>query len=144
MPLSILQQIGEGKSGSKSGEKNFGNNEDLTVLRVAYTTNGVNFSTAGLANGGVISGQGVENGSSYNDISNPDQTASPANLNQYTPGSTDATEMRFVGSAGSIVVNPDGSYGLFLSGAWAADGDSTRSIRSSIRPRRTAKRGRRQ
>ena len=32
--------------------------------------------------------------------------------------------MRFVGSAGSIVVNPDGSYGLFLSGAWAADGDS--------------------
>ena len=32
--------------------------------------------------------------------------------------------MRWVGSAGSIVVNPDGSYGLFLSGAWAADGDS--------------------
>ena len=32
--------------------------------------------------------------------------------------------MRFVGSAGSIIVNPDGSYGLFLSGAWAADGDS--------------------
>ena len=124
VPLSILEQIGEGKSGSKSGEKNFGNNEDLTVLRVAYTTNGVDFSTAGLANGGVISGQGVENGSTYNDISNPDQTASPTNLNQYTPGSTDATEMRFVGSAGSIVVNPDGSYGLFLSGAWAADGDS--------------------
>ena len=32
--------------------------------------------------------------------------------------------MRWVGSAGSIIVNPDGSYGLFLSGAWAADGDS--------------------
>ena len=124
VPLSTLEQIGEGKSGSKSGEKNFGNNEDLTVLRVAYTTNGVNFSTESLANGGVISGQGIENGSSYNDISNPDQTASPTNLNQYTPGSADATEMRFVGSAGSIVVNPDGSYGLFLSGAWAADGDS--------------------
>src|SRR6202035_683230 len=54
VPLSTLQQIGEGKTGSKSGEKNFGNNEDLTVLRVAYTTNGVNFSTAGPANGGVL------------------------------------------------------------------------------------------
>ena len=32
--------------------------------------------------------------------------------------------MRWVGSAGSIITNPDGTYGLFLSGAWAADGDS--------------------
>ena len=32
--------------------------------------------------------------------------------------------MRWVGSAGSIIVNPNGTYGLFLSGAWAADGDS--------------------
>ena len=32
--------------------------------------------------------------------------------------------MRFVGSRGSIITNQDGSYGLFLSGAWAADGDS--------------------
>jgi hypothetical protein len=124
VPLSTLETIGEGKSGSKSGEKNFGNNEDLTVLRVAYTTDGVNFSTAGLANDGIISGGGIENGSSYNDISNPDQTASPSNLNAYAPGDADATEMRYVGSAGTIVTNPDGSYGLFLSGAWAADGDS--------------------
>ena len=36
----------------------------------------------------------------------------------------DATEMRWVGSAGSIITNPNGTYGLFLSGAWAADGDS--------------------
>ncbi len=36
----------------------------------------------------------------------------------------DATEMRWVGSAGSIIDNPNGTYGLFLSGAWAADGDS--------------------
>ena len=28
--------------------KLFKNNEDLTVLRVAYTTDGVNFSTSGL------------------------------------------------------------------------------------------------
>ncbi len=26
--------------------------------------------------------------------------------------------------AGTIIVNADGSFGLFLSGAWAADGDS--------------------
>jgi uncharacterized repeat protein (TIGR01451 family) len=32
--------------------------------------------------------------------------------------------MRWVGSAGSIITNPDGTYGLFLSGAWSADGDS--------------------
>ena len=82
-----MQQIGEGKSGSKSGEKNFGNNEDLTVLRVAYTTNGVDFSTTGLANGGVISGQGSRNGSTHTTTSRiPDQTASPANLNQYIAG----------------------------------------------------------
>ena len=43
--------------GSTSAAKLFKNNEDLTVLRVAYTTDGVNFSTAGLANGGVISGE---------------------------------------------------------------------------------------
>ena len=29
-----------------------------------------------------------------------------------------------MGSGGSVVANPDGSIGLYLSGAWAADGDS--------------------
>jgi hypothetical protein len=32
--------------------------------------------------------------------------------------------MRWAGSAGSIITNPNGSMGLFLSGAWPADGDS--------------------
>jgi hypothetical protein len=110
--------------GSTSTAKLFKNNEDLTVLRVAYTTDGVNFSSAGLAGGGVISGNGTE-GPSYDDINNPSSTTSPTNLNAYaTPGTADATEMRFVGSGGSIITNHDGSYGLFLSGAWAADGDS--------------------
>ena len=157
VPLATLQQIGEGKGGSKSGEKNFGNNEDLSILRVAYTTDGINFSSAGLTNGGVITG--ADNGSvnssatvncnadtvvaSYSDVNDPCATTSPPNLNAYagndaangtstaagvagadTGGTPDVDEARWVGSAGSIIVNPDGSYGLFLSGAWAADGDS--------------------
>jgi hypothetical protein len=118
---ATLAQTGEG---STSTAKLFKNNEDLTLLRVAYTTDGINFSSAGLDNGGIISG--ASNGASnYQDVNNPTSTTSPANLNAYaTAGTADATEMRWVGSAGSIITNPDGSYGMFLSGAWAADGDS--------------------
>jgi uncharacterized repeat protein (TIGR01451 family) len=134
LPLSTLALTGEGKAADIS--KLNKNNEDLTVLRVAYTTNGVTFSSAGLTNNGVISGAGCEsgscpNGGAYDDISNPSTTANPLNaggqidLNEYAaPGTLDSTEMRWVGSAGTIVTNPDGTYGLFLSGAWAADGDS--------------------
>ena len=121
-PAATLAQIGEG--GATNSQKLFKNNQDLTVLRVAYTTDGVNFSSAGLAGNGVISG--ASNGvSSYTDVNNPTSSTSPSNLNAYAkPGTALATEMRFVGSAGTIIVNPDGSYGMFLSGAWAADGDS--------------------
>ncbi len=121
VPAATLALTGEG---STSTAKLFKNNEDLAVVRVAYTTDGLNFSTVGLDNGGVISGQ--SNGaSSYSDLTNSSLTASPANLNAYaTPGTPDATELRWAGSAGSIITNPDGSYGLFLSGAWAGDGDS--------------------
>ena len=125
---ATLNETGEGAGAAPVSAKNvaklFKNNEDLTVLRVAYTTDGTDFSSAGLANGGVISGAGTE-GADYDDINNPSSTTSPANLNAFaTPGSADATEMRFVGSGGSIITNDDGTYGLFLSGAWAADGDS--------------------
>ncbi len=116
-----------GEGSASNAQKLFKNNEDLTALRVAYTSDGINFSTAGLANGGVISGasNNTSGTGSYSDISNPAVQNSPSNLNAYaTPGTTDADEMRFVGSAGSIITNPDGSYGLFLSGAWAGDGDS--------------------
>jgi hypothetical protein len=122
VPAATLAQIAG--SVSTNAQKLFKNNEDLTVLRVAYTTDGINFSSAGLDNNGIISGQ--SNGaSSYSDITNPSSTTSPANLNAYAaPGSSDVTEMRFVGAAGTILTNPDGTYGMFLSGAWAADGDS--------------------
>jgi len=117
-----LAKTGEG---STNQDKLYKNNEDLTVLRVAWTTDGVDFSAAGLADGGVISGQGTE-GSGYDDINDPTATADPSGgLNAYaTPGTADATEMRWVGSAGTVLTNPDGTYGLFLSGAWSADGDS--------------------
>lgn len=117
-----LAQLDEGSV--TNAQKLLKNNEDLTVLRVAYTWNGIQFSDAGLANGGVISG--ASNGAAdYSDINNPAATGSPDNLNAYaTPGTPDATEMRFVGAAGTLLPNRDGSIGLFLSGAWAADGDS--------------------
>lgn len=143
---STLALTGEG---STSVAKLYKNNEDLSVLRVAYTTDGVNFSTAGLANGGVVSDCVTSTGaveatgcsSPYTGINNASSNANPpGGLNAYatnegTPGGSngtdigsvaggDATEMRWVGSAGSVITNPDGSYGLFLSGAWADDGDS--------------------
>jgi hypothetical protein len=130
VPQSTLGQTGEGSTKGSAGQKLLGNNEDLTVLQAAYTFDGVNFdpvSSGGssvLANNGVISGASG-GASSYQDISNPNLTASPSNLNAYAgAGTTDATELRFVGSGGSIITNPDGSYGLFLSGAWCGDGDS--------------------
>ncbi len=122
---STLAKTGEG---STNQDKLYKNNEDLTILRAAYTTDGINFSTAGLANGGVISGQGNE-GSNYDDINDPSTTTDPpGGPNQYgAQGSALATEMRWVGSAGSIITNTAGAvpvYQLFLSGAWAVDGDS--------------------
>jgi Bacterial Ig-like domain (group 3)/Putative Ig domain len=135
-PISALEKIGEGKNGKTSGpEKLFGNNEDYTVLRAAYTTNGVNFTDLG-AISGTTSGAGGTSGA-YNDVSNPDQqdsplssaspttpTTSPTSPADLTPGSTDEIELRYVGSRGTILTNPNGSYGMFLSGAWASDGDS--------------------
>ena len=124
-PYSVLEQIGEGtNSKSKGPEKLFGNNEDLTLLRAAYTTDGTNFTDLGPISGST-SGTGNDSGE-YNDISNPFQTTSPSSTSpsNLTPGSPDTTELRYVGSRGTIVVNPDGSYGMFLSGAWATDGDS--------------------
>jgi hypothetical protein len=124
-PVSALEQIGEGKNTSSKGpEKLFGNNEDLTVLRAAYTENGINFTDLGPISGST-SGTGNDSGS-YNDISNPDQQTSPSNASptNLAPGEADTTELRYVGSRGTIITNPDGSYGMFLSGSWATDGDS--------------------
>jgi hypothetical protein len=150
---NTLALTGEGSASNAA--KLYKNNEDLTVLRVAYTADGVNFSSAGLTNNGIVSdcvsSSGVPSttnsctspGSSggYTGINDPASNSNPPNgLNSYannegTPGGSngtsvgsqsggDLTEMRWAGSAGSIIVNPNGTYGLFLSGAWAADGDS--------------------
>jgi hypothetical protein len=124
-PYSALEKIGEGNNGkSKGPEKLFGNNEDLTILRAAYTTDGVHFTDLGPISG-TTSGTGNDTGE-YNDISNPDQQTSPSDSSptSLTPGSPDTTELRYVGSRGTILTNPDGSYGMFLSGSWATDGDS--------------------
>ncbi len=124
-PVSTLEKIGEGKnSASKGPEKLFANNEDYSVLRAAYTENGINFTDLGPISG-TASSTGNDSGS-YNDLSNPYQQTSPSNSEptSLAPGSLDTTELRFIGSRGTIVTNPDGSYGMFLSGSWATDGDS--------------------
>jgi hypothetical protein len=124
VPYSTLAKIGEGKDSKKGPEKLFSNNEDLTELRAAYTTNGVNFTDLGPISGSA-SATGNDTGE-YNDVSNPFQTTSPSSTSptDLSPGSLDTTELRFVGSRGTIITNPDGSYGMFLSGSWATDGDS--------------------
>ena len=138
---TALALTGEGKTGSSAAEKLLGNNEDYKVLRAAYTSNGVNFTDLGTISGnddasGSYSNSSEDNGT-YNDISNPYQQASPApgapgtdcvstctaalNL---APGTADTVELRWPGSRGTIVTNPDGTLGMFLSGAWGMDGDS--------------------
>jgi hypothetical protein len=124
-PVETLQKIGEGKNSSSKGpEKLFANNEDFTELRAAYTENGVNFTDLGAISGST-SGTGNDSGS-YNDISNPYQQTSPSSASptNLAPGESDTTELRYVGSRGTIITNPDGSFGMFLSGSWATDGDS--------------------
>jgi hypothetical protein len=123
--VSTLEKIGEGKNTSSKGpEKLFANNEDYTVLRAAYTENGINFTDLGPISG-TTSGTGNDVGS-YNDISNPYQQTSPSSSSptNLAAGEADTTELRFIGSRGTIITNPNGSYGMFLSGAWATDGDS--------------------
>jgi hypothetical protein len=141
-----LQQTGEGKAaGASNAAKLYSNNEDLAVLRAAWTTDGVNFYSNGLQNGGLISGsdsssvasQSGASGTcasdtSYTDLSNPNTACSPensdgnVNLNKYAAAGTQlATEERWPGSGGSIIYNPStGEDELFLSGAWMGDGDS--------------------
>lgn len=90
-PYAQLKLTGEGKNKAKTL---YGNNEDYTVARVAYTYDGLHFTDLGQVSG----------------------------LND--PTSNSSTTLRWIGSRGTVITNPDGSYGLFLSGAYAADGDS--------------------
>lgn len=91
VPYAQLAAIGEGKNKPKSL---FGNNEDYTVVRAAYTTDGLHFTDLGQ-----VGGLG-------------------------DPSSSSDSVLRWIGSRGTVITNPDGSYGLFLSGAYASDGDS--------------------
>jgi hypothetical protein len=139
-----LQQNGEGKASSKAtnADKLYSNNEDLSVLRAAWTTDGVNYYSDGLQNDGLISGSDSSSvasttgtclsDTSYTDLSNPASACNPentdgtVNLNRYSAAGTQlATEERWPGSGGSIIYNPaTGQDELFLSGAWTGDGDS--------------------
>ncbi len=111
-PSALLATIGEGSTKPKTL---FKNNEDLTVLRAAYTTDGVNFTDLGAISG--------TDPSHLTDINNPAGQAYPSTQN-LAQGATDNPELRFVGTRGTIVQNPDGSIGMFDSGAWESDGDS--------------------
>ncbi len=137
VPYSVLKQTGEGKNGKTSGPTElFGNNEDLSLLRAAYTTNGVNFTDLGAISSESVTDSDEDSGT-YTDLSNPNQQESPENSANPTvatsaptaptdlsPGSPDTVELRYIGSRGTIITNPDGSLGMFLSGSWASDGDS--------------------
>jgi hypothetical protein len=114
-PSKTLQQIGEGSGNPLTL---FKNNEDYTVLRVAYTFNGIDFTDLA-----TISGPDPSS-----DVNDPSATVSPLTAGggpaNITPGSPEPTELRFVGSRGSIIDNRDGGYTMLLSGSWCGDGDS--------------------
>jgi hypothetical protein len=116
---STLAAIGEGSTKPKTL---FKNNEDLTVLRYAYTTDGITFTDIGPISGTASQSSSNSTGP-YADIDNPSAQNFPATIN-LAEGATDNPELRYVGTRGTIVVNPDGSLGMFDSGAWQSDGDS--------------------
>jgi hypothetical protein len=117
--FGTLGAIGEGKNKAATL---FKNNEDLTVLRYAYTTDGINFTDIGPISG--TSSQSPTNiNGSYTDIDNPSAQNYPSTIN-LAQGASDDPELRYVGTRGTIIVNPDGSLGMFDSGAWESDGDS--------------------
>ncbi|MGA2926945.1 MAG: hypothetical protein ABSG43_13290, partial [Solirubrobacteraceae bacterium] len=108
-PGSVLQQTGEGSTSPKTL---FKNNQDYTVIRAAYTSNGIDFTDLGPVRG----------------ISNPTYQG---NAGDSTPiGSQAGTDaLRFVASRGTIVVptrslRSPGEETMFMSGADCQDGDS--------------------
>jgi hypothetical protein len=113
-PYSVLGAIGEGK---QKAATLFKNNEDLTELRAASTTDGINFTDLGPISG--TSGGAA----SYSDVNNPSAQGYPSSIN-LAQGATDDPELRFVGTRGTIIDNGDGTIGMFDSGAWESDGDS--------------------
>ena len=106
-PSAALQATGEGSTNPKTL---FKNNEDYTVIRAAWTTDGINFHDLGIVNG----------------INNPAYQGSAGDT---TPIDSQAgtDQLRFVASRGTIVPTTGGRPGeetMFMSGADCQDGDS--------------------
>ena len=111
---ATLSAIGEGKN---KAAPLYDNNEDYTALRAAYTTNGTTFTDLG-----IISGTDPVN---QTDINNPASQAVPSTSDHdLALGAQDNPELRYVGTRGTIILNSDGTLGMFDSGSWQSDGDS--------------------
>ncbi len=97
-----LAATGEGSAKPKTL---FKNNEDYTVVRAAYTTDGITFHDLGVVSG----------------LNSPSYTGNAADT---TPvGQTGTDQLRWVASRGTIVPTAEGET-MFMSGADCADGDS--------------------
>ncbi len=97
-----LAATGEGSAKPKTL---FKNNEDYTVVRAAYTTDGITFHDLGVVSG----------------LNNPSYTG---NTGDTTPvGQTGTDQLRWVASRGTIIPTATGET-MFMSGADCADGDS--------------------
>jgi hypothetical protein len=108
---------------------------------ISGSTSGANAGASAAAPQTCPTGGAGATAGGYTDISNPCQQDAPAGtgttpaaLDAASPqgdspaslpaGTADAVELRWPGARGTIITNPDGSIGMFLSGAWASDGDS--------------------
>jgi hypothetical protein len=102
VPSATLGLTGEGSTKPKTL---FKNNEDYTVVRAAYTTDGLTFHDLGIVSG----------------LNDPSYTG---NAGDTTPvGQVGTDELRWVASRGTIVQTAQGET-MFMSGADCQDGDS--------------------
>ncbi len=101
-PSAILAQTGEGSTKPKTL---FKNNEDYTVVRAAWTTDGLSFHDLGIVNG----------------LNKPEYTGNAGDTTEI--GQTGTDQLRFVASRGTIVPTAQGET-MFMSGADCQDGDS--------------------
>jgi hypothetical protein len=101
-PSAILALTGEGSTKPKTL---FKNNEDYTVVRAAWTTDGLTFHDLGIVNG----------------VNNPEYVGNAGDSTEI--GQTGTDQLRFVASRGTIVSTPQAET-MFMSGADCQDGDS--------------------
>jgi len=102
-PGSVLQETGEGSTNPKTL---FKNNQDYTVIRAAWTTDGINFHDLGIVNG----------------INSPTYQGN-AGDNTAVDSAAGTDQLRFVASRGTII-HARGEDTMFMSGADCQDGDS--------------------